>query len=361
MPGWIDSLKERPVLEVARALGLAVDERRRAAGPCPACRAERRHTRSGDRRGALGVRPDGRGWRCFQCDAAGDAVDLATMTIGGGRWSSLPDARRAEVREWAERWTGAAPSTGARPWRPLPSAPVPSPTYPPADELAAVWAACVPVLADAEVRAWLAAKGIAPADVADADLARAMPTAARVPEWADRWRLSHRLVVPFVDARGVVRSYRARSVDGALPKSLAPRGFSTAGLVLADGLARRVLGAAAWPSAWPADRRRIVVTEGEKKWLQRCAPAARSEAADAYRPAVVGVESGAWTDELAARIPDGSVVLVSTDRDDAGRQYGQRIVDTLADRMLAQRVTVELGDGFSARWNGNRCTLEVSR
>src|SRR5689334_6155599 len=68
------------VLAVARAFNVDVNGRSFA---CPACGAEKRHPSRGDHRGAVGARPDDKGWRCHQCDAHGDAVTLAAWLATG--------------------------------------------------------------------------------------------------------------------------------------------------------------------------------------------------------------------------------------------------------------------------------------
>lgn len=356
---WLDRMRAANVLEVATALGLESRAPRGANGGvvygCPACGAERRHTRTADRRGSVGIASNGRGWQCFQCDARGDATDFVSYTLRSKRFGELDNAARVEVREWCQRWLGLGSSNGSRPVPPSATRSEPLPTYPPAGEVAALWGACGPVLDVSCVRDWLVAKHIDPIAVADADLARALPDGVALPSWAAlgarSWLVSgHRLVVPMVDARGVMRSVLARKVidvDG--PKSVAPSGYGRGGLVLACGLGRQVLAAGKLPEWWGDTALRIEVCEGEKKFLMRTA---RFGDANEYAPAVIGIESGSWTSEHAARIPDSSGIYIATDPDEAGARYATTIIQSLEQRVRSKAVRVELRDGLTFQSEG---------
>jgi len=339
--------------------GLRVSERGTGwVSPCPACGRERRNaTTPSEKRGAVGITRDGHGWTCFPCEASGDALDLVAHKLGGKRFRELGDSYKAEVRAWCVDFLGldtSAPRaiaagqarTAAKVARVAELEPErrAEPVYPPAEELAALWAACVPVTADAEASAYLTGRGLDPVRVADLDAARTLPLEAPgLPTWASSWASRRmRLVVPLVDAHGAMRSVLARTVipSAELPadalKSAAPKGYGRAGLVLACPFARRVLEHGAKPSWWADDAPvfRVVVAEGEIDFLTCAADAS-------HAPAVLGVTAGSWTAELAARIPDGALVVVATDDDKGGEAYARRIVDTLAPRMRAGRVSVE--------------------
>ena len=98
---------------------------------------------------------------------------------------------------------------------------------------------------------------------------------------------------------GVLRSLRARRVvAGEGPKNLAPAGFFTGGLVMADALGRKLLATGQRPESWPATvPLRIVVAEGEPDFLtwathfsdaDEAAPAVK----DAVDKAAEGTKSG---------------------------------------------------------------------
>lgn len=354
---WLERMSQVRVIDVAAQLGHSVQPPRGSNGGvvygCPACGAERRHTKTADRRGSVGIASNGRGWQCFQCDAAGDAADFAAYALRGRRFGELGDDDRLEVRGWCQRWLSLDSPGGSMPRRDAPPAtPSPAPTYPPPAEVEALWSACVPVLDVPCVCAWLEAKRVGPIAVTDMDLARALPDGAQLPPWAAlgprSWLASgHRLVVPMVDVRGEVRSVLARRVvEDDSPKSVAPNGYARRGLVLACGLGRQVLASGKHPGWWGDAVLRIEVCEGEKKWLQRTV---RFGDANEHAPVVIGIESGSWLPKHAARIPDSSVIYIATDPDDAGARYATTIVQSLEQRIRARAVRVELQMGLRFR------------
>jgi hypothetical protein len=187
-----------------------------------------------------------------------------------------------------------------------------------------------------EVSAWLHSRALDAGAVEDFDLARALPLAVRLPEWAgSRWQTwgeaGYRLLLPMFDSLGVMRSLRARRVvAGEGPKNLAPAGYRTGGLVMADALGRVLLTSGKRPEGWPDGvPLRIVVAEGEPDFLTW---ATRFSDADEAAPAVLGVVSGGWTDGIADRLPDGARVTIRTDHDKAGERYAHGIRTTLRGR-----------------------------
>ena len=351
---WLERMRSVQVSLVAAELGRPVAPARGSSGGavygCPSCNSDRRHTKSRDKRGSVGLVQSGMGWRCFQCDASGDALDFVAYAMRGQKLGELGDAGKDEVRAWCQRWLGldcSAPSTGARPKPVAPAPPVMrAPVYPPEAEVRAVWDACIRVDEAYEVASWFAARRIDATAVADADLARALPAGMRMPRWAwsraGSWLASgHRLVAQMVDARGVVRSLLARRVVTGRPdepKSAAASGYQRGGLVLACGLARQVLATGAAPDWWSGPLR-FEIAEGEKKWMLR---ASRYSDANAYAPACIGVESGSWKPEHAARLPDGAEIFIATDPDEQGAKYATAIVAALIERIRSRSVSVEL-------------------
>jgi hypothetical protein len=339
---WFGDVKAHGVRRVAAAFGLTVHDRPgHGIGPCPACGAPTRHPKHKDKRGALGLTADGQGWHCHQCEATGDAVTLAALIVTG----------EARPREWAEvRRRCAAeglcdgvPGDDARPAPrvrpPLPPPAPAAPRRPPAGEVLALWNACARVTADAEVSAWLRSRGLNPSDVEDRDLARALPAGANVPKWAwgpdGAWTTSgHRCLVPLYDENGALTSLRARAIrDVQGRKSIAPARHETRGLVFADALARRLLERSRLGdgrlAAEAMRRASVIVSEGEPAFL---AAASCSSDADEDAPAVFGIEAGAWTPEIASRIPDGTRVILDVDDDAAGDKYANAVADTLINR-----------------------------
>lgn len=337
-PAWIRAAQEQLALgDVADELGLVVrvkGPRRVSIGPCPSCGCDRRHAKRRDKRLALGVRPDGRGWRCFECDLAGDVVDLAALALRGHRYRELADVGRREVRDWISRRLVRVPDEAPkRSDRTLPTA---EPVYPPHAEVVAFYRACTEVVADDAVAAYLRSRAIDASEVASRGLARALPESLEVPSWArlsrTPWTTSgHRLVLPLFDFQGVGRSLLARRITGGEPKSIAPRAFDRAGLVLADRTFRQCL------RAQRVDPLALVVVEGEIDFATWGTWASRDEASG-FDVGVVGLFSGSWTSAFASRIPVGSVVYVRTHTDDAGDAYARKVVQTIGARCEVYRL-----------------------
>lgn len=358
---WIDGMRSVPVEDVARRLGAVVNLRSKHASPCPVCGRERRNgSTPGERRGALQLY--GSRWHCFPCDVSGDAIDFVAFRIAGRRFRDLDSSRKRETREWCEGFLGIARGGFTSPVaRAVPSRaqPLPADTPPPArDEVRAFFGGLASVLEDDEVMAYLRRRGIDATDVDDQRLAYALRRDAQAPSWAARqgtpWAASgHRLIVPLFDSSGEVASCVARYVpEGSPPmmKSLFPRG-GRRGLVMACPFGRSLLRYGAPPPTaegepwWdPAAQLVVRITEGDSDFLTACAGASnRWRDADPHAPATFAIESGAWTPEIAARIPDGAHVIVATDDDSAGDKYAGRIAATFAGR----RVTME-------RWRPRR-------
>ena len=349
---WVDLMTRAFDLEVAEALGRKTTPPKHASGGsihgCPACGATIRHTKTeGDSRhprGALGVRKNGRGWRCFQCDASGSGIDLVAYDLHGRRYRDLRDDERAAVREWCCRWLRIDGTNSnsikpkVRPLAELPRAPIdPPPTYPPIAEVADLWDRSDRVDTDTATREYLRGRGLNPQHIADLDLARALPESGRIPKWAEPWRISgHKLLCPLFDVQADARSMLARSLDrGAQRKSLAPTGYARSGLSLMCPFARYVVRTAALPDWWPATTPLIaMVVEGEIDMLT--ASTEWSDSAE-LAPCVLGIVSGSWTPELAARVPDGIVLQIGTHADEQGERYARAILETVRGRRIEVR------------------------
>lgn len=335
---WIQRMQRAHVLDVASALGLQTMPARGASGGsvigCPSCGAERRHASRRDRRGALGVRHDGTGFQCMECQITGDGIDLVAYATRGKRYRELSDVARQEVREWCAQYTGAELGQPSEQQHAAPPPPAPV-SYPPEEELRVFWDSCQYLTLDAELSDYLESRRVYAGAVATFDVVRVLPMGIEVPAWAARWQRSgHRLIVPLYDQRGLMRSCLARTSDpNAQIKSLAPSGYSRAGLVMADGFARWLLATAQRPDWWPTRQElRIVIAEGEIDFLY-CVRQ-WSDAAE-FAPATLGIVSGSWTDEIAARIPDCTTVVIATDNDEAGERYAATIAQSLQLRDIA--------------------------
>jgi hypothetical protein len=274
-------------------------------------------------------------WKCHGCGLAGDAVDLVAVAVSGAKLGSMNGAL---VRDWYAARGWCEPVRGRHVERVEPR-PVPQRVQstseaapPPAGELRDLWAECCPVVRDAEVGAWLDSRlgAGAASRVSAGRLAVALYAQAAAPSWAalrrQSWaRLGYRLLVPMVDAAGMVRSVRARCVGQArdgMPKALPPTGFTQRGLVMASPGAVAMLKGVGWPAE-------VVVAEGEPQWLAACLTWPGR--------AVLGIVAGSWTDELAAKVPTCASVLVVTDHDAAGDRYAEAIETNLRGRCRVLR------------------------
>jgi hypothetical protein len=83
---WIDDLRNGDAVQIVETIGLQ-RKRQNSISPCPACNATQRG--SSDRRGPIGLRPDGKGFKCFSCNVTGDNVDLFCYKFAGKSCSSM--------------------------------------------------------------------------------------------------------------------------------------------------------------------------------------------------------------------------------------------------------------------------------
>lgn len=303
---------------VCSKLGLSKDSQRQAGGLLIRCPAHKERTPSC----SVTRGPDGTiRVRCFGCDFTGDVLTLIAVAHGldaraqfhdvlltaaelGGLWQVADELRGGEVS--VER-----PEL-------VPVEPTPEREYPDASELEALWSGAGRILDDPEACSLLEARAISPVEASSRRLARVLMPGTTLPAWA-RYRgatwadTGHRLLVRMWDASGVVRSVRAwRVTEGDSPKRLPPGGCRASGLVLANVEAWKVLrgnGAA-----------ELVISEGEPDWLTW---------ATRWNGPVLGIVSGSWTPELAAKIASVERVIVRTDHDAAGDRYAEEIFKSL--------------------------------
>jgi hypothetical protein len=327
-------------LEVAHALGLKVRVAREGRGgsfECPACGAVTRHTKSGDRRLAVGVAPDGRA-RCFQCDRGFDAIGIAAWRLDGGR---VGPATLAFLRDDLRLDATVRPSP-----RPATPPPAPPPRYPDREDVLALWNACGPL--DDRALAFLESdRGFDVERVQELDIVRQLPRRlVEAAPWSHGWaRSGHSLVFPLVDARGEIRSVLARLArptrDGDKSKSLAVPGFDRGGLVVACPSARAMLASACHPPTWTGPEPMcVVITEGE---IDVLAWATTEEDVHATIGIFVGSMSASRA-EHARRIAWGARVLVALDLDEAS--------DGLRDNVRGALRAAKRTDLRASRWIG---------
>jgi len=275
---------------------------------------------------------------CFGCEASGDVFDLVAVAHDLNTRQDFPEVLRlaAELAGIRSDRGDAHRGPPARRLRGLPES-----AYPPVEDVAALWAACSPVGDASEVAGWLHSRALDAGAVESFDLARALPQGAQLPGWAcwqgQTWgEAGYRLVLPVFDGLGIMRSLRARRVvDGEGPKNLAPAGYRTGGLVMADALGCALLTSGRRPEGWPESvPLRIVVAEGEPDFLTW---ATRFSDADETAPAVLGVVSGSWASGIAKRLPDGARVIVRTDHDEPGEKYARAVHASVRGRCTVLR------------------------
>lgn len=296
-----------------------------------------------DRTPSLSVQEtkDGILWKCWGCDAGGDAISLVAAVRGtslrgpGFRDTLLECARMAGLWRIVDELEGRTPldpeTPAPRPVAATPARPdVPERSYPPKGELDALWGECGAVADDEAAAAYLGGRAIDPDAVDARGLARTLPARGALPPWArcarGDWReAGYRVVVPMYVPGGEMRSVRAwRVTDGDGPKRLPPSGCKASGLVMADEWAIAMLRETRAPS-------RVVVVEGESDFLTW-----GTRTSDP-RTAVLGIVSGSWTAALAERFPVGARVVVRTDHDSAGNRYAADVIGGLKRRCFVFR------------------------
>ncbi len=279
---------------------------------------------------ALKVWPDSQRWKCYACDTGGDCFDFIQWSRGVEFHTALDDLRGSTLPP-------PLPRNPSRPKRDHKA-------RPPRGELQELWGRAVPVASDAAACAWCEKRSIDPANLDREGVARVAPRGARVPRWArfggEPWTKSgHRLLFPLYDAAGEMVSLRARRVEGESErKAINPAGFSPSGSVLAMPAAVEMLRTGKRPKRIEADPLRIVIVEGDSdlaSWANRIGN--RWEHRRPYGELIIGVFSGAWSPEIAARVPDAAQCAVRTDPDRTGDSYAERIIESLIPRVDARR------------------------
>jgi excisionase family DNA binding protein len=230
------------------------------------------------------------------------------------------------------------------------------PARPPQDEVLALFRECLPVTEHDEVAAWLRSEGLRPEAIRILDLARALPSTQRLPEWvhtpiAEEAGRGPLLVLPLWDAAGELRSLRAHPLSGAA--SAAETGgdphllggpSSGRGLVMAEMISLALL---RHPSIPPEDHGYAVETVRRSGlWIALEEKAFLSLGTEwkveAERPGVIGVLPGGWTEDFVTGVvPDGCTVTVLSPRDLRNESYADLIAQTFeASGLTVQRRAV---------------------
>ena len=89
-----DDFNETSITDLIEFMALKTG-RMRSFGPCPVCSAERRS--KSDRRLALGVTPNYKGWHCHKCKASGNMVDLLCYSKIGSRYNDASEESKTFI------------------------------------------------------------------------------------------------------------------------------------------------------------------------------------------------------------------------------------------------------------------------
>jgi len=104
-------------------------------------------------------------------------------------------------------------------------------------------------------------------------------------------------------------------------------------LVFADPLGRRML-AGDSVALELISNNGLILCEGSPRFLAwACRFAEKGDG-----PAVLGFWSGALTEEIYARIPNGATITIDSDYDRTGDSYAEKIADSLRSRCRLRRL-----------------------
>lgn len=208
----------------------------------------------------------------------------------------------------------------------------------PALEVSRFWDACVGVTgASGQAAAFLAKRGYDAQELERHDLARLAPLAPDLfPWWCSRWVADHRLVVPAWTPGGLLASLHARSVSGALPKTLWPWSGPDQEYNVASGLLFADAGALALMSGTDKRPRRVLLCEGVTDYLR----AALAVAASGGDGVVIGGTSGSWSGLARVSWPEGCEFFDATDADEGGSKQREAILSALGKDRRIRRVEI---------------------
>lgn len=328
------------IRRVAVALGLTVRPTglSHGFGPCPSCKSELRHRKSNDRRPACGMRPDDRGWLCFQCNTSGDAATLASLVLLGAR-KPRTAAEFARLAAWAsslQATSGTIACADAAADRPS-EPPAAIRHRPPLAELRAFCRACGRLDRPDLVAAWTSGRGdpnpyglraaqyllsrlpgATLTEIAALDIVRLAPAHATTDFWPQWWPWGARpwtLVTRAFEPDGRLASIHARAVSPAKAKTRWPRGCSAHGLLFADRA-----GLALLRGKPPGDLAGVLICEGVTDfWAAALAAAQLAQVGPRW--AVLAGTSGSFDALVQVRWPAQVAVILAQDADEAGERY----------------------------------------
>lgn len=308
-------IKQYGVSSLATQYGYTLDKT--GFGPCPACKATHRHTKSHDPRLACLVVQAGQGWVCLQCGAKGDSVDFLARTLNQGIRPTNPEGWRAVLSRWQ---AGGATRPLPTPRKPQDGAARGLPDRPPFKAMMEFWNLCSQVPDDRSAE-WLKAKypSYLISELIETGCARWIPKKQERPVWFP-WQYPTMVMLAF-DQHGLVQSMHGRicaDLKPGIPKSRFPLGYSASGLVLGNK------SAVSWlRGKMPVPA--VVIAEGLTSTLA-CTMALRK--GNRWRWAVLGYTSGSHS--AIREMPwSKEDVYIFTDSDKTGEEYSERIASSL--------------------------------
>lgn len=351
-PLWVTQARAWPVASVAAVLP-GLESVRGWTWPCGACGARTRHVSRGDRRGAIGLARDGRGWWCHECQQGGDLVDFIAVHATGKRFMELDTDDRRAVRDIAVRMglcDGRA-SAMERPLRARVAPPPPPPIWPGPDPREVEDVLSAGTWPGREVDDFTEARGWGRvAQLLGAVGARVTPDREWAgweeleedhegrPWWSGGRARTWRLMQPMVDVAGAVVGMQARClgpapvIEGkALPKALGHR-MQRRGWFASPGAVRSMLAGEELASA--------LVVEGITDFW--AATVLMHGASPGERMPIIGGVSGSFEEPPAVK--PGGLVYIATDADEAGDRYAAKVRAALP-KARVLRIRMEVDDG----------------
>ncbi len=325
---WIHAAERVAVTEVAQRLGLTL-MKANSLGPCPSCLTKERGSK--DKRGAIGIRTDNKGWECHRCKAKGSGIDLVSFHIGGAKFKDLDSANKDAVRKWFEGEISSGIDLSSEPQKLRGS-------RPPLDEVKSLWTSSMQLHQldrDDECIKFLKTRNLDLKALAKSGVVRFTPQRAKYqwPSWWPPGRSSlWRVIVPAFDELGNFVSLHGRAIrtPESAPKTLWPKGYEAKGLFMPNRFAVKMLKGLA------VDLDGVLFVEGLTDFL-KCA----AEVEDLnLKLAVLGGASGAFDSVSKLKIPKNLKIYIGTDPDDQGREYANKIKVQLGNR-VSYRIPLE--------------------
>lgn len=285
-------LDDFDVYDVAELLGLQIGPTGHDI-PCPVCKQETRHTRSGDTRGAIWISPSNPCvWMCIQCELRGDAKDL---------WAYATYGIPYKLTTYDQRVSAELPTNPKIRLRKLATV---MPKYPSPEKLSELFGNITAVLDSPETMAYLETRFGGKVDTSglrNIPVSVLANSTSLTTDWVES---GYVLLFPLYSHQSAgVKSFIGRNIKLPPPriKSKSPTGYSRSGLRLE---LRR------------SNSRSVIVTEGEMDWLAACLIYPNSS--------IIGIISGSICPGFLDSY-NGQDIEILTDYDAAGELYAEKI------------------------------------